>query len=163
MIVCLTEYWSSYIHNYTRRLSTHPECGHILSFGGPVMRDNGEGRLCGWEIQFIAAGEVEKATKAVTVKMKGVIFYKAFLMHRASTESTQLVYIIYIRLNRIAAFNVPYHSVSMLNPIDLKNFALECRNCPSVFKLSNFTWSLYRACRRRWARGGKVKDWREEK
>jgi len=76
------------MHSYTRRLSTYPECGQILSFGGPVMRDDGEGRLCGWEIQFIAAGEVEKAIKAVTVKMKGVIFYKAFLMRRASTDCT---------------------------------------------------------------------------
>ena len=45
MNVCITEHWSSYMYSYTRRLSIYPECGRILSFGGLVMRDDGEGRL----------------------------------------------------------------------------------------------------------------------
>ncbi len=35
-----------------------------------------------------------------------------------------------------------YLSPRTLNPTDPKSLTLECRNCPSVFTLSNFTWSL---------------------
>ena len=134
MNVCITEHWSSYMYSYTRRLSIYPECGRILSFGGLVMRDDGEGRLRSWEIQFKAADVVKKATEG-----------SQRATYKCKIQSCSLV------LNRIAyvhiyaAFSVPYHSASMLNPIDLKSFALQCRNCPSVFKLSNFTWSLYLA------------------
>ena len=83
--VCMTEHWSFYMHSYTRRLSIYPECGRILSFGGLVMMDDCEGRLSGWEIQFIAADVVEKATK---MQNKSVTYYKALIMHTASEYST---------------------------------------------------------------------------